>query len=166
MASLTQASRSTGCLVKGIDENIRAQLTWQGSSGLERNYILHIGSKNLLFELLVNFSVMKRIPKNGSDSDGNSVSASKQVNKNIAHDGTIVDEVWVSFLGFDKVLQKVRHVRVVVGVLAFKASSQMLKRDASDISQIRGTDSPDGVFIEQVVQEWHLSHGSKAIYMN
>jgi hypothetical protein len=42
----------------------------------------------------------------------------------------------------------------------------MLKRDASDISQIRGTDSPDGVFIEQVVQEWHLSHGSKAIYMN
>lgn len=105
---------------------------------------------------------MESIPKDGTNSDSSGVSSGKKVNQQVTHNDTIIDKLRVSLLGFDEVLQEVGNLGVVVGILALKTRDQMFKRDTSNVAQVGGTNSHDGVLVKEEIQEGHLTDSSEA----
>lgn len=82
------------------------------------------------------------------------------VQKQVADDSTLVDDLRVRGLGLDEVLQKVGLRRVEVLVLTLEARDHGLDSDGGDVADVGRAEGVDGVLIEPVVQPGHLTaHG-------
>ena len=126
----------------GIGNGLRAVKT----SGLD-----------LLGHLVVDGRVLEHVVEDGTESDGSGVGTSKQVDKHIADDLVIIDDVRMGLLGVDEMLQVIRVLGVIVLVLALEAGHEGLDGNASRVNQVGRADTLDGVLVKEVVKDRNLT---------
>lgn len=112
---------------------------------------------DLLGHSVVDGTILEHVVEDSAEGDGSSVGTREQVNKHITDDLVVINEVRMSLLGVDEMLEVIRVFGVIVLVLALQTSNEGLDGDTSRVDQVGGSDTLDGVLVKEVVKDGNLT---------